>query len=488
MGRIVVLGLDGFNPELVRLWEHELPNLVKMKSEGIWGDIQSTVPPNTLPTWTSAQTGVNPGQFGFWDSTYRDDFSYGQPKFVDSSMIKPAPLYRYLCHKRAKKVAIINVPASSPPPEVPGGYAITDSVTPSLKQGFTWPDSLKNEVEELVGEYLLDASTADTNYRTMDKDLVLDRIYKMDMQRFALLKHFIKNKQCDYIFCVITGTERMPHLFYRYFDKTHKKFESNSKYYGSLKEHYKFIDAQIGEVKSSLDSDTSLFIHSAYCVQKLDGRINLNEWLIENQYMTLMEYPNELTKIMDLRINWSKTKAWATGYSGQIYLNLKGRESDGIVDPSEYSDLIDELGEALRKIPDENGVPLKTIIFRRDEINHGPLSKYGPDMFINFDECRWETSELVGYGKGGNIYSYDTPLGPDGASHGLCGFFCAAGPGIQAKGEKQGATLLDLAPTVLTILGEKVPNEMEGKSLVDQIADTEDMEKKVYDRLASLGY
>ena len=166
MAKIVVLGLDGFNPELVKLWASELPNLMKMQSEGSWGDLQSTVPPITPQAWTCAQTGVNPGQYGFWDFTYRDDFSYGQPKLVNSSMIKPAPLYRYLSHKRAKKVAIINVPVSWPPPEIPGGYAITDFMTPSLKRGFTWPDSLKNEVEELVGEYLLDASTSDTNYRT----------------------------------------------------------------------------------------------------------------------------------------------------------------------------------------------------------------------------------------------------------------------------------------------------------------------------------
>lgn len=486
MAKAVVLGLDGFNPELVKLWADELPNLMQMQSEGMWGDLQSTVPPITPQAWTCAQTGKNPGTYGFWDFTYRDDFSYGQPKLVNSSMIKPDPLYRLLS-KRGKKVAIINVPVSWPPPRIPGGYAITDFMTPSLKRGYTWPESLKNEVEELVGEYLLDASSTEINYRNMDKDMVLERIYQMDEQRFTLLKHFIQNKQCDYIFCVIMGTDRMPHLFYRYFDTTHKRYENHPKYNNALKEHYKFIDTQIGEVRAMLDSNTALFIHSDHSVQKLDGRVNLNEWLIKEGYMTLLEYPDKLLKMHELKIDWTKTKAWATGFTGQIYLNLKGREAQGIVDPSEYDSLLAEMGEKMKNIPDENGKPLKTEIFKRDDIHQGPLAKYGPDLFIFFDECRWNISELVGYGEG-DIYSFDTPLGPDDGGHGFYGYFCTAGPGVPAEGEVKGVTLLDVAPTVLTAMGEKVPEDMEGNSLFAADPYSEEDEKEIRDRLAALGY
>jgi predicted AlkP superfamily phosphohydrolase/phosphomutase len=487
MGKIIVLGLDGFNPELVKLWADDLPHLMKIQSEGIWGQLQSTIPPITPPAWTCAQTGVNPGQFGFWDFTYRNDFSYSQPELVNAGMIKPSPLYKFLSYKRAKKVAIINVPVSWPPPEIPGGYAITDFTTPGLEQGYTWPDSLKIEVADLVGEYLLDASTSDTNYRMMDKDLVLERIYKMDEQRFKLLKHFIKSKKCDYIFCVTMGTNRLSHLFYHFFDRTHKRYESNERYKDILKNHYKFIDTQIGEVWTLLDSDTAFFIHSDHSIQKLDGRINLNEWLIDQGYMVLKEYPKDLTKMEDLNIDWSKTKAWATGYTGQIYLNMQGRETNGIVPLFEYESLLNELGEKIIKITDENGNLLKTQIFKRDDIHHGPLAKLGPDLFIFFNEGRWNSNEWVGFGKG-NIYSYDTPLGPDFGSNGLWGYFCAAGPGVPAEGEKQGVTLLDVAPTVLSIMGEKVPDVMEGRSLVRQNLSFEEEEQKVNDRLASLGY
>lgn len=484
MPKVVVLGLDGFNPELVEMWADELPNLMQMQAEGIWGKLQSTIPPITPQAWTCAQTGRNPGAYGFWDFTYRDDFSYGQPKLVNSGMIKTDPLYRLLS-KRGKKVAIINVPVSWPPPRIPGGYAISCFMTPSLQRGYTSPESLKREVEELVGEYLLDASTPDNNYRTMDKDMVLELIYKMDEQRFTLLKHFITKKQCDYIFTVIMGTDRMPHLFYRYFDKNHKRYEDNPKYADALKKHYKFIDEKIGEVRNLLDNDTVLFIHSDHSVQRLDGRINLNEWLIKEGYMTLKEYPSELNRMKDLKIDWSKTKAWATGYTGQLYLNMKGREAQGIVEPSEYDALLNELGAKIKKITDEKGNPLNTQVFKRDDIHFGPLAKYGPDLFVFFDECRWNISEMVGYN---DIYSFDTPLGPDDGGHGFYGYFCLAGPGVPAEGEKQDASLLDVAPTVLTVMGERVPEEMEGRPLMSSGPYSDDDEKTVLDRLAALGY
>jgi len=496
MSKVVVLGLDGFNPELVQRWLDELPNFKKMQEEGIWGEMQSTVPPITPQAWTCAQVGRNPGAFGFWDFTYRDDFSYGQPKLVNSKIIKPDPLYRLLS-KMGKKLAVINVPVTYPPPNIEGAYFITSFMTPSTDHDFTYPKELKKEINELVGEYILDASLPGQNYRTMDKDVVMKRIYDMDSQRFTLLKHFITEKDCDYIFTVIMGTDRMPHLFYRYFDEKHKRYDPDSRYQDTLKEHYKFVDKNVGEIRSLLDDYTVLFIHSDHSVQRLDGRINLNEWLINEGYMTLKEYPSELNPFNDLKVDWANTKAWATGYTGQIYLNVKGRESQGIVDPDDYYKLLNELTVKMLEIPDDEGKPLNTQVFRKEDIHFGPYTEYGPDLFIHFDECRWNISEMVGYKK---LYSYDTPLGPDDGGHGFYGYFCLAGPGVPAKGQYYGASLLNVAPTVLYYMDIPVPRGMEIKHALseeeevvedlktEEVFYSEDDEQVIQDRLAALGY
>jgi predicted AlkP superfamily phosphohydrolase/phosphomutase len=491
--KVVVIGLDGFNPDLVFLWRDRLPVLSQMMEEGIFGRIRSTVPPITPQAWTSVLTGKNPGQFGFWNFTYRRDFSYGEPEFVNSTVIRTDTLYDIL-PRYGKKAAIINVPVSYPPPKIPGGFAISSFLTPSSKSQFTHPAPLKEEVTRLVGEYIIDASTSDTNFRRMDKDLVLERIYRMDEQRFELLKHFIREKDCDFIFAVIMGSDRMPHLFYRYFDKEHRNYREDPKYRDALKEHYRFCDARIGEVRALLGNDALLLVLSDHSVQRLDGRINLNEWLVNEAYMKLKQRPSKLTPLARVDVDWSCTRAWATGYTGQLYVNLQGREAQGVVPQDGYDSFLDELSEKLTAIPAENGRKLQTRAFKRDDIHFGKYAQYGPDLFIYFDECRYNISELIGYE---SIYSYETLLGPDDGGHGEFGYFAAVGPGVANGQEMQRVTLLDVAPTVLDALGLDIPPDMEGNSLLggDRPGDegpakvySQEEEEEIRRRLAGLGY
>lgn len=484
MSKVVMIGLDGLNPDLVELWQEELPNVTSIMKRGVYGKGISTVPPTTPQAWTCVMSGKNPGQFGFWDLTYRREFAYGEPHLANSSAIEVDTLYHIL-PRQGKKVSIINVPVTYPPPAIPEGFCIASFLTPGPDREFTYPVSLREEIQKVIGEYINDASTAKTDFRQMDKDVVLERIYRMDQQRFDLLRYFIKNKKCDFIFVVVMGIDRMSHLFYRYFDREHVRFTEHEKYAEALKNHYKFCDTQIGEILELLDQDTTAIVLSDHSVQRLDGRINLNEWLIREGYMTIRTRPAELTTLREADVDWSKTKAWATGYTGQIYLNLKGRELKGVVDPGDYDKLLDELAAKMKEMTDEKGEALDTVTFKRKEIHPGEYSKFGPDLFIGFDQYRWNVSELLGYD---SIYSYYTTKGPDDGGHGPYGFFAMAGKGISATGEVSGITLLDIAPTVLTLMGLDVPGDMEGKSLaMKQIYSSED-EQTVKDRLSQLGY
>lgn len=485
MRKVVVIGLDGCNPELIYGWLDELPNMKAIMDEGLHGPVESSVPPITPQAWTSALSGKNPGQFGFWDFRYRDRYLYGEPNLIDSTKIKVDTLYKIL-PRYGKKVAIINVPLSYPPPQIPGGYSISCFMTPSIEKEFTHPPGLRREVERLVGEYILDASTSDTNFRKMDKKLVLDRIYRMDEQRFELIKYFIREKELDFIFAVIMGTDRMPHLFYRYMDPEHVRHEPDSPFRDAIKDHYKFCDEKIGEIRALLDEETALIVLSDHSVQRLDGRINLNEWLIQEGYLCLRRRPEGLVPLTKADVDWGKTRAWATGYTGQIYVNLKGRERSGTVPPEEYESFLDEVGEKLKALPGEKGNRLETRIFKRREIHFGEFAELGPDLFIYFDNCRWNISELIGYD---SIYSYDTPLGADDGGHGPEGILMMAGPGVPEAGARAGITLLDVAPTVLDLMGISVPPDMEGRELTEREAVySEEDEEELKKRLAGLGY
>jgi predicted AlkP superfamily phosphohydrolase/phosphomutase len=485
--KVVMIGLDGLNPDLVYQWKGELPNLSKLMEEGIHGNIKSTVPPITPQAWSCILTGKNPGHFGYWDFTYRDDYSYGQSELVNSRVRdeRVDTIYEILSGYN-KKVAIINVPVTYPPPEIPGGYSISSFMIPNLNKQFTHPASLRKKIEKIIGQYIIDASTSDMNFRQMDKEVVLKRIYDMDKQRFELTKYFIKEKKCDFVFTVIMGTDRMPHLFYRYFDKNHRRYTPHPKYESALKNHYKFCDESIGEILNLMDKDTAMIVTSDHSVQRLDGRINLNEWLIKEGYMKLRKRPERPTSLMQVDIDWSQTKAWATGFTGQLYLNVKGRESQGIVDSQDYERLLDELAEKLKAITDEKGESLDTKVYRRKDIHSGEYAKFGPDLFVYFDNCYWNISELIGYD---SIYSYDTPKGPDDGGHGPFGFFAMAGKGVPKRGKVSDADLLDIAPTVLHLFGVTIPQDMEGKVLTkkEKVYSKED-EDEIRERLSRLGY
>ena len=485
--KVVMIGLDGLNPDLVYQWKSELSNLSKLMEEGIYGKIKSTIPPITPQAWSCILTGKNPGHFGYWDFTYRDDYSYGQSELVNSRVRdeRVDTIYEILSGYN-KKVAIINVPVTYPPPEIPGGYSISSFMIPNLNKQFTYPASLKKEIEKIIGQYIIDASTSDMNFRQMDKEVVLKRIYDMDKQRFELTKYFIKEKKCDFVFTVIMGTDRMPHLFYRYFDKNHRRYTPHPKYESALKNHYKFCDESIGEILNLVDENTAMIVTSDHSVQRLDGRINLNEWLIKEGYMKLRKRPERPTSLMQVDIDWSQTKAWATGFTGQLYLNVKGRESQGIVDSQDYERLLGELAEKLKAITDEKGESLDTKVYRRKDIHSGEYAKFGPDLFVYFDNCYWNISELIGYD---SIYSYDTPKGPDDGGHGPFGFFAMAGKGVPKRGEVSDADLLDIAPTVLHLFGVTIPQDMEGKVLTkkERVYSKED-EDEIRERLSRLGY
>jgi len=180
--------------------------------------------------------------------------------------------------------------------------------------------------------------------------------------------------------------------------------------------------------------------------------------------------------------------AWATGYTGQIYLNMRGRESQGRVEPSDYHTILEELSEKLKAIPGGNGQPLDTETFKRVEIHSGPYSKYGPDLFIYFDQCRYNISEMIGHD---SLYSYDTAKGSDDGGHGREGFLAMVGPGIPAIGEVKNMTLLDIAPTILSLMGVPIPEDMEGQTLLmkgKEEAYSQEDEAEIRRRLQGLGY
>jgi len=478
--KVALIGLHGLNLDLVFQWKSELHNLNSAMNHGIFGKVKSTIPPTTPLAWSCILCGKNPGHFGFWDYTYRNDYQYGQPMKV-SSIVRDERvqcLYNIL-PAHGKKMAMINVPVTYPPPKISNGYCISSSSASDIEKQYTAPDSLIKEIKKITGKYITDVSTSTMDLQQVEKEKAIKKIYKMDKQRFDLTKFFLKDKNCDLVFTVITGTGRISHLVYRYIDTNHTHKDV-------VKNHYKLCDENIGEILSLVDKNTSIIITGDYGIQRSDGRINVNEWLIHKGYMTLKTRSTQSIPLLQADIDWNRTMAWATGCFGQVYLNVKGREPQGIVDPYDYDKVLDELGDKIKRITSEDGRKLDIKVYKRKESHPGEYSRFGPDLFICFENYHWNTNDHIG---SNSIYSNETPESPVDVSHAPYSFFAITGPGVPTTGEVSNAELLDLAPTLLHLLGVPIPSEMEGKVLIkEENVHLEKEKREVRERLARLGY
>jgi predicted AlkP superfamily phosphohydrolase/phosphomutase len=153
---------------------------------------------------------------------------------------------------------------------------------------------------------------------------------------------------------------------------------------------------------------------------------------------------------------------WADGgYYSRIFLNVKGREPQGVVDPAGYEPLRDELIAKLEALGDEEGRSIGTRVFRPEDL-YRTVNGVAPDLIAYFGNLGWRSIGSVGDGR---IQVRENDTGPDDANHAKYGIAVFAGPGMPTAVPAD-ARLFDIAPTVLTAMGLAVPDDMQGRSLV----------------------
>ena len=501
MRRAVVLGVSGLSPDLVEHFLDGLPVLKQMREKGVWGRLESNLPPVSSPAWTSALSGKNSGAFGVWGLHGRSGYSYALDEVVNSELINSRirPLYRVVS-KLGQRVGTVNLPWTDSETVIPGGFSIGSS-----GEGLcTFPETFANEVRQVVGDYKETIRFSETRRRDIDRRSRLPELKKADEQRFSLVKHLVQEKLCDIVMAVFEGAEAASHLFLRDADSGHVLHDPKSKDREVLGDYYRFIDQQVGEVMSILDDDTVLCLFSVSSVQRLDGMVNLNEWLIQKGYLKLKAYPDGPVSLEEAQVDWSATKAWAMGETGQIYINVKGKEKEGVVNPKEYSALLGQLIDDVENMVEAKGKAVPVEVYRGNDLYFGEYAEIGPDLLLHLDEGRWRTEQRVGFGRGEII---NTESMKDEVMEGLGrqGYMSICGSDFPAAGEVKHVSIRDLAPTLIDIMNLRAPYstidyEMDGCSLLQLMGDRAEEEKivqgeekeseedKVRSRLEALGY
>jgi predicted AlkP superfamily phosphohydrolase/phosphomutase len=458
--KLLIIGLDCADPRFVFGWKEELPNLGKLMEKGAYGPLLSCHPPITVPAWAVMMSGKDPGQLGYYGFRNRKDYSYDGYTIANANAVSSERVWDILS-RAGRKVVLLGVPQTYPPKPV-NGCVVSGFLAPSTESNYTYPAPLKDEIEEVTGGYVLDVE----NFRTDDKEALLGRIYEKTEKHFKAAKHLIKTKPWDFFMLVEMGVDRIHHGFWSFVDPEHRKFVPGNPFENSIKEYYKYCDREVGELVALAPEDTVIIVVSDHGARKMDGGICFNEWLIKEGYLTLKKYPEKQTRIADVEIDWSRTLAWGDGgYYGRLFLNVKGREPEGIIDPGDYEKIRSELIRKIEGIPGPDGASIGSRAHRPEDL-YRDVNGVPPDLIVYFGDLGWRSVGSVGTGK---IHTFENDTGSDEANHDWRGIFIINENGCRAGKLKQGFTegigIYDIAPTILDLFGMKFAGETNGKSL-----------------------
>jgi predicted AlkP superfamily phosphohydrolase/phosphomutase len=287
----------------------------------------------------------------------------------------------------------------------------------------------------------------------------------MTEKRFIVLKHLLKNKPWDFFMFVEMGVDRIHHGLWQSMDPTHPKHVPGNPYQHAIREYYKYIDQNLGEMLAALDDDTLVMVVSDHGAKKMDGGICINEWLRREGYLVLKENPvregGRPIPFEKVEVDWEKTTAWAAGgYYARLFLNVQGREPQGRIPRADYEKVRDELAAAVEAIPDHKGNPLKTTCFRPEAI-YKEVRNIAPDLIVYLGDLNWRSVGSFGFD---SIYTFENDTGPDDANHAQEGMIIYYDPRQNLGGQRlNGLQLMDFAPTVLHRMEQPIPQDMQGR-------------------------
>ena len=513
MGRqLSVIGLDGATFRLIRPWvqEGKLPTLARLMREGAWGDLESTIHPLSPQAWASFMTGKNPGKHGIFEFVEHEPNSYNL-RYVNGGSVRGKRLWELLSDS-GKRVCVINVPFTYPPVEV-NGCLIAGLDAPGVYSGFCYPPELLDELTGLFGEYQLRQHPYKARPETY-----LKRIYSQFDYVLEVTKYLKAKESWDLFMAVFESTDLVQHFYWHYAfpEEFGIPATDNKDLAEAILNVYIRIDEGLGELLKLCEPDETVVVMSDHGFSPCRKIFFMDGWLRQHGYLSYQEanntafyltrclhlafqryFPNSLkgwitsavprfrdrlrSYLTTASIEWDHTRAFSLGIdSTNIFINLKGRFPRGIVEPGkEYAGLRDEIAEELEALVDpETRQNIVDRVFRREELYHGEALNQAPDLLVTWKDFEYNTRK--GYGKEGDGFlgsslefsdvSGYSSLQKSGTHH-VKGVFIAKGPDIKNQGSFDGARIIDLSPTVLHLLREQVPEDMDGRVIQEIIKE-----------------
>lgn len=486
--RVMMLLLDGAPFDVFHSLAEKgvLPNMQKLMKKGCFNVLNSTIPPISPVAIPSLLTGRNPGKHGMFGFGYMENKIF---RPYTSRSIVGETIWDMSAAANTK-VILLNVPWTFPPFKV-NGVMITGFPSPSNKAE-SYPSEILSILESKIGRYYVDLNLKGLNFRGADEQSFLEEAYLITMRRVQAMHYLMENYEWDLFLTVFTTLDRMQHVFFGYFDEESPLFDAEKR--KVLVEYYKEIDSIVGKTISLLDENTILFVVSDHGFDYLSKYVGLNNVLIQGGFaretskfriftveriVSFLEKiglkdgyglrvphtdrivsprtTNIVTTIFPTRLDYSRSECYAqTG--GTLSINKNTVENSEVFKR--------RLTEFLYSVTDgANGDKIVEKVYDKNEIYHGNRVGDASDLILVFKEGYephlW-TKEAIEPVK--LVSNKTVKTGTHTSSSSRRGIFIVSGPGIK-KGFHFEANIVDIAPTILHVLGLPVSPDMDGQVL-----------------------
>jgi len=497
--RVLLIGLDGatwrlLEPLMARGW---MPNLARLRAQGAWGVLESTIPPVTAPAWTTLQTGVLPGKHGILDFSQYVPGQY-HTRLANSTDI-PLPTIWQLVSNAGRRVISVNVPMTFPLRPV-DGVAVGGIETPSLRSSFIYPHDLREQFLHANPDYQILVPQTEFNLHGLDR--FLERSTTVERARMSAFLYLVDEVAPDWSLAMVhvQSTDIVQHAVYGWLDPSDTRFSSEN--YARIAQFYQAVDEGLARLVAQLmDERTLLVVLSDHGHGPEYKKVNMNlyllqaglqqvrgqgrargpafwlrgtmKWLLRLDRWNLNKalLPHRIRRrvgdrlVQDHTVDWERTTAymingWANAF---VYVNVKGREPRGVVAQTEYDQVRTRVAEALSQLADPaTGEPIAAQILCREEVFAGPYLDHMPDLVV-VPKSGYEFTASV-FQDSDEVVRPNRLGRDDMGSHTPDGIVLVAGSGVNSERLPQ-AHLVDLFPTVLAWLDIPIPAYSDGRVL-----------------------
>jgi predicted AlkP superfamily phosphohydrolase/phosphomutase len=482
MTKTLILGLDGADFDILNpMFEADrMPNLQGIAKDGVSGALTSTIPPSTCPGWQSFYTGKSPGNIGIYGFRNFEYDSY-DVHVPDSSDLTEST-YWELLGDRGLTSGIVGGPFTYPPQEL-DGFSVSGPWTPSDTETFTHPPELSDELRDVC----------DDDYIFIPEDYEEDEFKEAFDRRTEVATHLLETRDWD-IFTLVYRPDPLQHV---YWDKDDEVVFRT----------YEYMDECIGkalEAARGSNEEVNVLVMSDHGFEGVRRRyFHVNQWLEDEGYLvTQQDLQTSALKYLPLdagmniasklgvlelfkrhfvsheikeavsnplhAVQWDETEAffiWEQ-QTGQIYINVKRRFPNGTVSEERRPHLAGEIYERIQEVTTPDGTQVVEQAWLGNDIYSGTHCEIGPDIVFTLDR------EYKGQGTFGSLFSTLDLDRAEGGHH-IDGIMFASGPAFR-EGQISGAEIIDLAPTILHLMGAPIEEHMDGEVLSGIYADGSD--------------